>query len=548
MKGQLRLLLWLRYRTMFRGRGRVGRVAVLLSVFLVLVPMSLIFGALVFEGTRAFSRAENPVLLTEWTHLVLFVIYMMLVVMPVIGFGSNEFYDITKLFHFPVRHRTAFLAQTIGLLFGGMPLFFLPSLLGLVVGMGGGVPLIAVRVGLVAVFLFHAVALGQMLQLVLLNLLRTRRFRELAALAAALMSASVYVSIRLIFTGEGESLERLEGVLAQELSGWFAPIPSYWVSSVLAPGAGLTQLLVYVIGFLPLTLLVVAIASHLQERAFQGEMPHTKVKNGSAQAREERDARFPLSRVPGPLRAIAGKELRLLRREPFVRTLLIQQFVFFIFPVFFAVWGIGDANTRDVQRLLEYGIYAFLFVESLLVLNLLGLDGPGVVQLLVTPIPRRSILAGKVLAYGLLWGAVNLALAAGILGALGLLGTPLTAGRIVKLLTGALSATMVLLAVGAVFSPLTPSRLTARRRGALSQGRAVREGCAVPLVRMAALMITAVLVAPAHLLASVAQVPALSLLAIVYSGAILFFGLVLGGRLLRSREERVIAVLARSQD
>ena len=80
------------------------------------------------------------------------------------------------------------------------------------------------------------------------------------------------------------------------------------------------------------------------------------------------------------------------RRWPIARTVVVlfalrtvgqlaffvtrDEFVFFLFPVFFAVWGIGDANTRDVERLLEYGIYAFLFVESLLVLNLLGAGDP----------------------------------------------------------------------------------------------------------------------------------------------------------------------------
>ncbi|MHC4862316.1 MAG: hypothetical protein ACYTDY_19725 [Planctomycetota bacterium] len=503
MSAKLRLLLWLRFRTMFRGRGSGRKVAIVLA-FVLLLPLAVWFGVMTSGLTRWLVEQGKPELLEEWVHLSLLFVYMTLVVMPVIGFAGSEFYDVTKLFHLPVPHRTVFVAQTLGHVLGSTVLFFLPALLGVVLALPGGIATMALRLVLLVLFLFHAVALGQLLQLVLLNFLRARRFRDLAIVLGAVLSGGFYVTFRLLAEA-GDHRGRVLDALGRGISDYLIPVPSYWASSAIAPGAGVAQILVFVLGLLPLTALFVLLSASLQERAFHGEVRLVPEKAPAQRDRPLRPAPFPLSRIPAAARAMALQELRLLRREPAVKAALIHQFVFFGIPLLLAMWRGKSGILESPELILLWGVGAFLFAESFLSLNMLGLTGPAIAHLLAA----RGILV---------------------------------------VLVAALASVPVLLGVGSVFSVLTPTRIGARGRGALSHGQSQGGGCASAGLRMLALMIVFVLLIPVGVLCLASRGALVPLLSLPYALFLLWAGLRWGGRLLARREEGLVLELARSQD
>ncbi|MEN8149176.1 MAG: hypothetical protein ABFS86_05090 [Planctomycetota bacterium] len=532
---QLRLLVWLRLRTMFRSRRSGGQVIATVLGLVVLTALSGTLGLITLEITRGLSATESLERAAEWTHLVLFVVWMMLVTMPVLGFAGNEFYDITKLFIYPVSHRTVFVAQTIGMLFGGTALFFLPTLLGLAVGLPGGPAVRLLRVGGIVLFLFHCVAFAQLLQLLLLNLLRSRKFRDLVPIVAALFSGGIYLSFRL-FGESGDPQASMEAFLDRGFSDWLAPLPTDWLAGLIAPGAGLGHVIVFLVAFVPLTLLVLVLAAVLQERAFHGDLAAGPPVRANGAARSRWRAPRLLRRLPGTVRAIARKELRTVGREPVVKALFIQQFVFILVPIGFA--------TASSPSALSWAIYAFLFVESILALNLLGLEGPGIVQLLSTPVPRRRILGGKVLANLVLWGPLNFLLLAIVLTLMGVftrLPDPL---GILVLGIESVSGLLILLGLGCVLSVHAPFRIGARGRRALSQGQS-NEGCLHGLSRLLALLVLALLMVPVGILCRALGPGIWSFGALLWAGFVLWLGVASASRTLAAREERIIEILSR---
>jgi ABC-2 type transport system permease protein len=543
----VRLLLWLRYRTMFRGGSTGMRVFTVLASVMLLLPISLYLGYVSFSATERVAAEADGAALTLWVQFAFCGMYLMLVVMPVIGFAGNEFYDVTKLFHLPVGHRPVFVAQILGMMFGGTTIFFTPALLGVALGVGGGVSHLLLSIALLLLFLFNGVALGRMFQLILLNTLRSRRFRDLAAILAAVLFAGLFVTFRLTFQAR-DPLEDLVSLVERAVqtgsSAWLSAVPSSFVANLIAPGAGLSEVLLLVLIFLPLTVLCVLIAAVLQERAFFGDVPMASPKARGATDPARAGRRSIFSFLPETVRAVARREILLVRREPVVKAMLIQQGVFFLVPVAMALLGPRDGSGPDIGFILDWGVFLLLFVESVLVMNVFGLEGPGIVATLASPASRLQILYGKCLAYFLLFCPINLLFVVGAYTILRLVGVEVTISRALVAAIGAIAATLVLLAAGTVASVLAPMRLGTASRGALRQTK-TGDGCITGLLRLLAMLVLAVLVTPIVLLS---LLPILAPLSLLYGIALLAFSAFFGERLLRHREQEMILTLARSTD
>jgi hypothetical protein len=543
---QLRLLLGLRLRTVLRLAGRRRGLAVLLLLSaLIAVGVAAFLGWAGLAGSRwlAAEQARGtvpPGSLFEWVHLCLFAVWVMLVLLPLLGFAGNEFYDITKLFHLPVRHGTVFLAETFGLMFGGTVLLFVPFLAGVVLGLPG-VPAIAVlRLLLLLLLLLNAVILSQLLKLAFLNVLRSRRFRDLAAILAALLSGALFVAFRLMAEA-GSVKHQILNLLGRRASRFLLPVPSSWISAAVVPEAEPSRALPLLLAFAAVTVLAVLGAVSLQRRAFFGEIPLAK-----AGGRPRRRTRFRVHGVgwiPGEVRAVARNELRLLRREPVVKTIMIQQCVFVLAPL--AILFFMGPRRVPAESFLAPAGALLLFVESHLLLNVFGLDGAGIGQVLMTPVPRRRLLAGKLLAYGLLFGALNLLVLGLSLGAASLLGQSVPAPRVVSLAVGYVSGLLVMLGLGAAVSILVPLPLAAHGRRSLDHARSGREGCLMGVLRLFVFVCFSLLLVPVFLLLGD---PLLSPLALLYGSLVLVCGLRFAMRLLEVREETLFGALARSPD
>jgi hypothetical protein len=547
--GHLRLLLWLRLRTMLRQKSRLAWGAVVATFLLLGVPLT-VGGALVTAlGTRWAASQQDPRLLTEWIHLVLLVVWLLFLMRATLTFGTNEFYDVTKLFHFPVRPVTVFAAQTIGVFLSPGTLFFTVPLLGLALSIPGrGAPGAALHVGVVLLFVVHAIILGQLLQLALLNVLRSRRFRDLASILVALLSAGLYLSFRLAGTTTDVS-GFVHALLSKHFARFTVALPPHWTAVVLDRSATTADWILFGGTLVPLTVLALLLAIWFLKKAYLSEIPITV---GQAVVTSDRDvtrARFPLTLVPDDVRAVAGREFQLLRRDPLIKSMLIQQFAFILGPFAIALFtGAHSAPTIALTRIFDWLVFPLFLVESVLALNLFGLEGGGIVATALTPMPRERVLSGKILAYFMLFEVLNLLVLGVVVLALAGVGHAVSAASSVARATEATAGLLILLGIGAVTSVVAPMRLTARSRGTLASSQAGRMGCGVVFYRMVVMLLLAALLAPLALLIKYGGGVPLVGLGLLYALALLAAGWWMGARLFRGRESRLIAALVRSPE
>jgi hypothetical protein len=576
---RLHFLVLRRQATATPGR----RVVTFLLVTLGAVA-SLLLGLVAFAGPFVARRPNAafplpPGAMDEALHLGFALVYLVLVLSPALGFRGNEFLDVTRLFHLPVSHRTVFAASTVGISCSGAVLFWLPPLAGLVLGtlaphrgwrgvdwaaMPWGTA--AARLFLVAAFLLHAVAVGQLLVLVLLNFLRSRRYQDLGLVVAPVVAGAVYLGTWWVLSRgrePGSSHRGFERLLSAGLSGWIPFLPSRWLTEAMV-GAGrgaATAWLPFLLGFLPLTGIVLALSAHLQERAFLGDVPPIEAGRGGS-GRRVPGGRLLARLFPDPVLAVASKELRLLRREPIVKSVLIAQAFFLGLPVLWlAVRSQEGADAYGAVAKVAWVLpFLLVFVENTLTMNLLGLEGPGVSHLRTTPVPWRQVLIGKDLCYLLLFGAANLLFTAGAVLLLRVLrpgAVPDPVGTILLAAVGGTCALAVVVAVGNVLSVAMPTSLAARGRMALRQQSAFSEGCYEKLARMAVFVAAAVLVLPVafalHILPAVAGtffqeawwVPVGAVGSAIYAGTLLRASLGTAERLAAEGEGTILERLTR---
>jgi hypothetical protein len=510
--------------------------------FLVLAGMSCWLAAGAVIVTRDLA-ARAPELLPEWVHLSFLFVWVSLVLLPLLGFAGSDFGDVSKVYHLPVRPRTVLLAHTLAQFGGGFSVFFFPMLAGISVSLPGSPGHAVLRVSLSVAFLLHAAVLGQTLRLLFLHTLRSRRFRDLAAVLAAVFSAAVYVSLRLLFAGP-DAMEGIRRALSVGVSAWLAPLPPLWLSAVVAPGAGAGHVALLLIGFVPLTLLLVPLAAVLMDRAFYADVPVAAPRRTATDRSGEREAPRGLGFLPGAVRAMAGHQLALLRREPSLKAMLIQQSVFILLPMVLVVAQSGPQGRGGTATwLAEWWLYLLLFIESTLAFNLFGLDGPGITHLLVSPVARRRLLLGKLLAHLSIFAVLNALLFSGLLGFLAWRGAPASAGRVVSLAALWAAGLLTLLGAGAVISVLSPYPIGTSSRRAVDQAGRSRGGCLRVAVNLGGVLAVALVLAPLHfLLRSPAMAPV-----VIGTGALLFLlGLRVGERLLRTREERLLGAFLRA--
>ncbi|MBI1850210.1 MAG: hypothetical protein HYR85_07680 [Planctomycetes bacterium] len=561
---QLRLLLALRFKLAFRLHSARGRILSGILLLVTLVPMSILLA----WGMSKWFQGMSPNLRNEALHFLYFAVFVVWVTSPLLGFRANEFFDSTKLFVFPVSHRTVFLATLLGSFTNGTLLFFLPSMVTATLTIredlhpaGGGTVACRLLILLPALVLVAQTAI-QCLTLGLLNLLRSRRFRDVTVILAAVFAALAYLGFRLFVERLGAS--QIVHFLSADLSRFLVVSPSYWISRAMIalPTEGVMGALSGLVPAAALTVALVVLGAWLQKKAYFGEIPFAQSPKREA-ARAKRESEQPSSHVlPDDVGAVCAKELRLLRREPAVKTQLISQASYLVIPIVLSIISPhrrhddGDvSNSGAVVPFIFPGLLAALsLAESFLFLNLFGLEGPGINLLFSTPMPRRRIFFGKDVAYVGLFGAVNtlvlMVLSVVMKFVLGASWIETLSDFFVFSFLG-LTLLVVLVSLGNVFSVLLPMRVVARGRRALSQQSVEREGCAKGVLRALSLVAVMIYLFPVVFLLILPR-PPISLVgpwfyavsvpvAIAYAAITWIISLRIGESLLAKRESRLLA-------
>jgi hypothetical protein len=448
-----------------------------------------------YNGVYRFAVEQPPDLVAAGCALGLVVVHVPLLVSVVRRAAEGEG-GAAALVLYPVP---------ASILHGVETLAALPSLIVLVPGvvLAGLLSALSNRpLGLAwaLVAVFYLASVRQLFRLLLGGLLRRRGVREVVLASGSLLALLAWL---LLFTYG----ERIAQVVSRGLDGslpsyfWWLPAQWFVLPAASTLGADIPFGARHV-GWLGAPLLASAVfvaGAELQRAALLGESASRHRTTGRAGRRRWGRAldRRPLSWVPGSVWAIAGKELRLLSRNPFFVVMLLGQVAMWIaLPFLYAAIGVRVTGGSAPTWLPFVAAFSLLGMQSF-TFNQLGSEGRGMHFLAGSPVPRMHILLGKNMAYAAIGGplaALSILVAAAVFQ---------ERGAPWFILVSELGV-LVMLGVGNVVSVLLPRAILgargvsggAKAADVSAAGALPPNGCLVSIVSSIAVMALAVLMAP----------------------------------------------------
>ena len=536
MLGLRARLWWRRLRT----RGALGR-----GLAVIAVPGGLA-GLIVFasfinnavEGTDPTLVAAGMAAVLVAAHGIVF-----FEVTAQVGAGEGM---AAALYHYPLSPGLIHASET---LVGGLSpsVLMASTVLFVLGGHAAAIPVLGLLWALVGVA--YLVAFRQLFKLLLARLLRRRLLREIAM---ALLSFGVLGS----WLAMNWAMEKVDpaALMAwlEAAPGAFWALPVNWFSApVVASDVPGWARMAAGLGAPTLVAAAYIVGAVLQDQSCYGEADAPWGLGGRRRTRRARwhlADRFPLALVPPAVWATAARELKTLRRDPFLVVMLLSQGVLLLAPplLFPALKGGGAGWLPALAMLL-------LLTESGPLSNLVATEGRGLLYLAQTPTSRAEVLVGKNLGYFGLFGLFNIAFMS--LGAL-VFERP---GDLVLLLPLVELGLLVVMGVGNVVSVLLPmARMGARaqqggQRGAVAaaEGGVEPPGCGTMLGRFFLSQFSLLLLSPAvalvllgsRLADGAALIPAL-LAASAWCGLVYLAGTALAVGRWRSAEEQLVARFA----
>jgi len=528
----LKLLLYLRWKYLWRAGGATRRIGFAFSVLLALTVGGALFFLLSLAMDRGFEKLPAPVM-WEFVHLAFAVLY----VAWLYAGTMSDLYDPARLAPYPVAPRTIFLGSTLSSFIGTAPLYAGAIIAGFAVGIPGTAVEKAARAAILLLMIVHLQMVGRLIRLVFLAVLTSRRWRDAALLVSTLLGGGIYIGTRLIPREDMKQFGQALLGFAESggVSRWLAWFPGVWASWAHALDGARSAL--GLVAFGALTVAVYRLGGWVEERlAFSEPVFHYRRRKPApgTRARFLKGASRVIAGLLGPAAAgVARKESAVFFRDPVVRHRIITGFFYVFIPILAPFFMRTKIDFQDAA-----GIAGFLllFPEMAFLTNLFGMEGSAVRTLFGFPAPRRSYFLGKNLAYFAILAPFNTIVIAAPL----FLGGALE--RLPTLLAYHLASLIVVMAVGNVNSVFFPLPLLApgQRRPRQDEG-----GCLVALARLSLYFLTVLLIMPVVAaaalfqswgwLAGLAALP----LALAYAGMLYAIGLRVAERTLLDREERL---------
>lgn len=502
---------------------------------------------------RGVYAATTPFLSSQILCGVYLGTYMFWLLAQFSGYATNDSYDATKLLIYPVTSRQILLGAIAGSLLDMPTLFLLPVLIVGVIAFAAS-PLSATIGSAAAVlFLFHVVTLSQSILLIGAGVLKSRRYRDLAIVLVSLCGMGYYIVTRLL-------VDRASSI------DWYAYLHSLpWrLVQLLPPGCAAQATIAAhggqvwsALGWLTLlglyastTLWLAACALDRVERGELSAVGRRRARSAGERVRAETSSTESTSlawlqalNLPVAIEAMAQKELRYLARDPYFKlTLASLAYVLVAVPL-------GMYEGRDIPYGALRGVVVWtvtmmlLLMETPILCNQLGLDGPAVATLFAYPASRRDMLLAKNLVFFVVFALVNTALIA-----LMAFFTRST-GYLWLEEVWTLFALVVVIAAGNFFSIYFPNRVVIRgmrvRAGALSARftylllyMLMLAGAAIVLAP-----VSAALLLPAIFHAAIWYCVAIPL-SLAYVAGGYFLSLPRAAEALEQREPRIVAKLS----
>jgi len=393
--GKLRLLLGLRVTLLWRRamqRGWLVRVGAALAA-----PVAVLFGLGLIGATATASAEMLPTHRAFAAMGVLAALHALVFVEVVSRVGRGEGMA-AALYPYPLSPLLIHTAEALGGAATPTLATGAAVLLGLALGSG---PVAAAWALLAVAWL---VGVRQLAVLGIAALLRRRWVRDLAL--ALLSLSGLLFWFGWIWLGDRVSVSGLVAWLdAAPATVWYLP-PAWFVVAFdgvpRPPGAA-------VAGLLGAPLMVAAawvVGADFQDRVLFGEAAPL-VSGRSRRRRGPRwhlADRLPLALLPPAVWATAGKELKVLRRDPFLLVMLASQAVVLIVPPL--LFGLGGPAGRFW---LPAFVLLLLLAEQGPLFNTIATEGRALRFLAQQPTPRWQVLLGKNLAFYSLYAVFDAA-------------------------------------------------------------------------------------------------------------------------------------------
>jgi hypothetical protein len=391
---RLRFLLWSRT---LEKRPRIEQLAsraappIMVAVYLGL-----------FVNLRRLAADIDPELIVTGSAFGLVVLHLPLLVSVVRRAAEGEG-GAAALILFPVPASVLHTVETLAGI--GTIIVVLPGVV--LAGALAGSSNVVVAVLWGGVLMAYLAGIRQLTRLLLAGILRHRWLREVVLAGASLAGLVAWFGVFLYS-------DELSRAVTLALSGdlpelfWWLPVqwfvlPAAGAIEGVPPGARLA-------GWIGAPLLVLAVlvaGAQVQRSVLLGEATGRRTRSTGRRLRWGLLLdRAPLSWVPGSIWAIAGKELKLLSRNPFFVVMLLGQLVLWIaLPFLYAAMGVKVAGGDTPTWLPFVALFSLLGMQSF-TFNQLGSEGRGMHFLAGSPVPRMHILLGKNIAYAAIGGPV----------------------------------------------------------------------------------------------------------------------------------------------
>lgn len=490
----LRALLWLRFLLTLRGYQRSWQRTVALVIFLLfLLTFGAGFAAVTGLGYVTLPRLEADHLL----FAVLALLWLLWAMLPLMQYSLNEGLDVTKLQAYPLSRAEQMLALLLATILDPSTLALVALYIPVVIGWHASPLAVTVTVCALLLAYAHTVTISQLSLAALMGLLRSRRYRDIALIVVGVGGSSLSLVLQILF--RSVHFEHMQSVLDAPIGAYLQWLPPGMAARAILLGGQHQFLLaaVWLGGMALLLLALVFLWARLLEHGITSAEAggHSRARRSrlhvaaTRQATRSRARRWQL--IPEPVRAIAGKDLRYMRRDPQLTAALLSAMfplVLIFLPRLYARGGgLSGAGAIGPAQVLLASLPA-IFVVLTLGTNALGLERQGLQTLILFPVSARHLLLGKNLA------TLTVAITAQTVVTCAL-GAIASAWNLVPVSLGAgLGGLLIILGCGNLMSVWLPFRVRQMRTG--SGEAAAEAGCLRTVLTMGSMICGLLLLVP----------------------------------------------------
>ncbi len=333
---QVRALFWLSAKLRLRGYTRNWRQTVGLVVLLVfLVPLAVAVGV---SSWFAYTWLDHDYAV-ELLFVVLFGLYVLWAILPLLQYTLNEGLDVTRLQTYPVTRAEQMVALVLVTLMDVSTLFIVGLFVAILVGWSANPIAIAFTFAALAFAYIHIVSLSQLVLATLMGLLRSRRYRDLSIILFAFFGAACSFSSQIISYLLRDS--DLSGLINLPVVGYLRWTPPGMAAQAIvrANEGAYGEAALWLVALVALIPLVVALWAVVLDRGITTAEAGGAARGGRRAASAPVVAPIPAAKstrarrtlIPAPVRAVAGKDLRYFWRDPQLKAMILSSLLILVF-------------------------------------------------------------------------------------------------------------------------------------------------------------------------------------------------------------------------